>query len=199
MRAMERKQTAPVSIDDAARRVGAAIYGDEWVGELTERERWLIARYVEGSVRPTSTSIVYNRPKYEMGGRAMAEWPSDPEMRKEVEKAYDRNDWRAGQWDRAFEWLETKGFDLEASTIDSAALSLAISRFVAGEPGSVTKRARGRRPLQRARVMELMKEHMNRGYDLRGAKEEELSTKYGASRDTCRTARKTVLAENVEK
>ena len=42
------KEFACVSIEDAVCLVGRAIFGDDWVGAITRRERWLLERYVEG-------------------------------------------------------------------------------------------------------------------------------------------------------
>ncbi len=44
-----------------------------------------------------------------------------------------------------------------------------------------------------------MKADIAKGYNLAGAKEEEMSAKYRASRDTCRQARDEIQSEFVEK
>jgi hypothetical protein len=61
-------------------------------------------------------------------------------------------------------------------------------------------RTRGPRPVVMPRVIAEMTADLEKGYDLAGATEEELSTKYGpASRDTCRKARSVVLSLIVAK
>src|SRR5207244_4010735 len=67
-----------VPIDDAVKRVRHAIYGDECIGDETERERWLIERYVHGSA--TRSSIIPARTHYDLGGRIWAEYPGSPNL-----------------------------------------------------------------------------------------------------------------------
>ncbi|MEJ0094636.1 MAG: hypothetical protein WDN46_14760 [Methylocella sp.] len=51
----------------------------------------------------------------------------------------------------------------------------------------------------RDRIKAEMKADIAKGYNLAGAKEEEMSAKYRASRDTCRQARDEIQSEFVEK
>jgi len=192
---MDGKRTSCVSIGDAARRVGVAIYGEQWIGQITKREAWLIARYVKGLWDSGTSSIIRGQIGYIMGGRTMAEWPSDPELLREVERARDRDDWRREQWRQAFEWLKNHGFEA-ATTVNSDLLAREMAtEFRSSAASSTPERKPGAKPLTRNRIIEMMKTDLNRGYDLAGAKEEELRNKYGASRDTCRKARQRVLSK----
>ncbi len=65
---MIKKEIARVSIDAAARRVGRAIFGDEWVGAITTLETWLIERYLEGLHGPSAPSIMPGQTMWIVGG-----------------------------------------------------------------------------------------------------------------------------------
>jgi hypothetical protein len=123
MRAMVGKEIASVSIDGAARLVGRAMFGDDWVGAITTRERWLIERYVEGRRGPSPSST-----SWMMGGRRWAEYPSDPALVVETERARDRDDWQNDQWEQALDWLEDNGFDTTADSVDQGELEGAIAK-----------------------------------------------------------------------
>lgn len=195
---MDKNKSARVSIEDAARRVGHNIYVGSWIEKITEREEFLIARYVKGSSNFDQSSIVPPIVKHVQASRAMAEWPSEPMLREEVERARDRDDWCSDQWRKSFEWLENHGFDLDAEFVEDGALTGEIAKnFLGGAHPST--RPRGAKPRKRERIIDAMKSDLANGYDLSSATEEELATKYGAARDTCRRARNSVLSKIVEK
>jgi hypothetical protein len=127
-----------VSMNEAVGRVGAAIYGAQWIGALTERERWLIARYVDGSSKPQASSIVSGMVSYTVGGHRWAELPVDPALVAEVERALDRRDWHEVQCERAFDWLESHSFDVDAQSIAGEALAREMAKdFSSKGVGSV--------------------------------------------------------------
>lgn len=126
---MSRKKAGRISIDDAARRVGRAMFGDEWINTITPREIWLIERYVEGRSRGEGSSILSRSVVWEMGGRRWSEYPSDPALVAEVERARDKRDWSKDQWAQARDWLEEHGFDLDAADIDQRTLEAAMLRL----------------------------------------------------------------------
>ena len=103
-----------IAMDRAIERVGRGLYAGDWIGELNERERWLIERYIDG---PRSTilpvPISYN-------GRQWAELPSDPTLMAEADRARDRRDWMKAQYQAVFDRLEDCGFDPESDRIDKA-------------------------------------------------------------------------------
>jgi hypothetical protein len=133
-----------ISIEDAAQRVGRAIFGDDWIGAITTRERWLIERYVEGRPDPSPSSILAGRTTWIMGGRPWAEYPRDPALVAETERARDRDDWCKAQWDQAFSWLEDHGFDGDAVTIEADALARKMA--CAFPPNSPAPKRKGGRP-----------------------------------------------------
>ena len=168
MRAMVGKDIACVSIDDAARVVGQAIFGDDWVGAITTRETWLIERYLKG-LRPGSTSsILPLRASYIIGGRHWAEYPSDPALVAEIERARDRDDWCNHQREQVLGWLEDHGFDTDADVVDRGALEAAIAKAF---PQSAKLANKGGRPpavdwnVVKDKVIQLMNYHGDFGSD----------------------------------
>jgi hypothetical protein len=125
---MIRAKASRISIDDAARCVGRAMFADEWIDTITARETWLIERYVEGRVRHEG-AVLPRKTTWEIGGRRWSEYPSDPALVAEVEQARDKRDWSEDQWERAFVWLEENGFHLDADEIDQDAFEAAMFRL----------------------------------------------------------------------
>ncbi len=118
-----------VTIDAAVERVGRAIYGDGWISSLSEREDWLIRRYVGGVVPAgVPSSIMPGSVRWDIAGRPWAEYPGDPKLVAEVEQARDRRDYMSAQIERAFDWLEDHGFDADASSLDLEALLGELTR-----------------------------------------------------------------------
>jgi hypothetical protein len=113
---MNGERKSGIGFADAVEQVGKAMYGDEWIGELTptEREEFLITRYVEkyrvGAV-PARTYLIR--------GREWVEYPDDPALVAEVERARDRMDWREHQLVAANQWLNDHNF--RRAPIDSDA------------------------------------------------------------------------------
>jgi len=115
-----------ISTKEAAARVGAAIYGDDWIGTLPIREKWLIERYIKGVRSSSPSSLLPSSVTYSIAGRIWAEYPSDPALVAEVERARDRRDWMDEQQDSARDWLESHGFDIDGEIIDAEALATAL-------------------------------------------------------------------------
>jgi hypothetical protein len=115
-----------VSMDKAVGRVGATIYGAEWIGALTQRGRWLIERYVDGLPQPSS--IMRAQVSYSYGGRTWATIPSDPALAAEVERACDRREWHDAQCASALDWLETHGFDVDAEVVSGETLAREMTK-----------------------------------------------------------------------
>jgi hypothetical protein len=134
------EETLPT--DDAIERVGRRLYGGDWIGELTKRERWLIERYIEGGVRRNRSSVI--RPvttSYIISGRNWADVPGDPALMAEADRACDRRDWMDAQFEAACDWLEEQGFDLDSDQIDQGRFERAFAAgFNAG--GVVAQSAR---------------------------------------------------------
>jgi hypothetical protein len=54
--------------------------------------------------------------------------PKDPALAAEVQRAIDRRDWREAQLERAFDWLETAGFDSNNSVADERTLASTLAK-----------------------------------------------------------------------
>jgi hypothetical protein len=108
-----------ISLAAAERQVGAAIYGGDWIGGLSRREDWLISRYIEG--------VGGNSPSWIIAGRSWREYPSDPSLVAEVERARDRRDWMENQYGQVYDWLEAHGFDIESEDLDRSAFEAAFA------------------------------------------------------------------------
>jgi hypothetical protein len=114
--------------DDAIRQVGRAMFGDHWIDAITARETWLIERYVEGRGRGRGAqSILPGMTSWEIGGRRWSQYPSDPALVAEVERAQDRSDWCDQQWQQAFRWLKDLSLNAAGHDVDRAALHAAIA------------------------------------------------------------------------
>jgi len=124
-----------VSLREAVRQVGIAIYAADWIGSLTERERWLIAEYVENphnlapqslypsSIDPGNVRIVYT----DGSGRDYNRLRRDSPIWQEVDLALDRRKWRQAQYDRVYQWLTGRGFNCQADTLDALEFARAFS------------------------------------------------------------------------
>ena len=80
-----------------------------------------------GGGRPSS--VVSSRTSWVVGGSRWAEYPSDPALVAEAERARDRDDWCNDQREQALGWLQDHGFDADADAIDRDALEVAIARL----------------------------------------------------------------------
>jgi hypothetical protein len=120
-----------LSLDEAVNVVGKAIFHDDWIVSLTERERWLLGRYMDG-VKPESSSVMPGLVRYVVAGRSWAEIPTSAALVKEVDQALDRRDWREAQRERAIGWLEDHGFDFDAPCVEKEALAREMAKDFAG-------------------------------------------------------------------
>lgn len=118
---------ATLPMDDAIRRVGRGLYGGDWIGELTERERWLIEQYIDGPRKDRGSTILPGAISYMVGGRRWSEVPGDSALMAEADRARDRRDWMEAQCEAVFDWFESRGFDLDSDRIDKARFDVALA------------------------------------------------------------------------
>lgn len=122
-----------LSTDAAIERIGRSLYGADWIGGLSERELWLIARYIEGSWRDRGSSSFRASPQWVIAGREWTEVPGDPALMAEADRARDRREWMDAQYDAALDWLEERGFDCSSGRIDAERFERAFAAcFKAG-------------------------------------------------------------------
>ena len=74
---------------------GRELYGTEWVGELSEREKCLIANYFS-PFETLSSQLSMNSGNLRFNGIGKKKTPSGS-LREEVERAYSRRDWQNAQ------------------------------------------------------------------------------------------------------
>jgi hypothetical protein len=105
-----------ISLDNASVRIGEAKFGADWIGKLTERERWLIKRYVERRHQTPSSILPGEITLVGPGGPKIP--VNDPKLASEVERARDRLEQMNDQYDEVYDWLEDRGFDTETPSLD---------------------------------------------------------------------------------
>jgi hypothetical protein len=105
---------------EALRRVRGVLFGAEAVGELTERESWLIKRYVAG------------------GRLALRRPPGSAALRAEVERAHGKQEQRSDQLEQAQEWLERQGFRLRGRGVRPEELERALGAAQPAQPSTST-------------------------------------------------------------
>lgn len=143
-----------ISLDDASGRIGRAKFGADWIGKLTERDRWLIKRYVQMPSSNRPGGITYIGP----GGPIVP--VNDRALAAEVERARDRHEQMNDQYDQVFSWLEDHGFDCESDSLDLARFDRAFAAAFAAEVKRVLPEAksdpgsRGRHRNRRAAAIE---------------------------------------------
>jgi hypothetical protein len=120
-----------ISLDDASARIGEARFGVDWIGKLTERERWLIKRYVDRCHHKPS-SILPSQITYVGPGGPFAP-VNDPALAAEVERARDRLEQMNDQYDQVYDWLEERGFDTETRSIDLTQFERAFETALTAE------------------------------------------------------------------
>jgi hypothetical protein len=117
-----------ISWDEASARVGKAQFGADWIGKLTEREHWLIKRYIERRHQPSRPDeITWVGP----GGPFVP--VNDRVLATEVERARDRREQMDDQYDQAFDWLEDHDFDCESNSLDLARFERAFAAAFSAE------------------------------------------------------------------
>jgi hypothetical protein len=120
--------TPALSRKDAWLRVARARYGNDWIGRLNERERWLIDWYVEGKHRARSSVLPGHIRFIDPHGRDWANVPGDSALCAEIEKACDRRNWMWAQADWVLDWFERHGFSADDSPINKTRFEKALTR-----------------------------------------------------------------------
>jgi hypothetical protein len=109
----------PISWREAVTRVGREKFGTDWIGSLTEREKYLVDQYC-GFPVPGRPSIP---PKVR---------PLGATLEDEVGRAHDRRRWKATQGEYATKWLRACGFSYPRVNLADLNLNLQ-EEFVANQ------------------------------------------------------------------
>jgi hypothetical protein len=107
-----------ISLEGASVQIGKAKSGGDWIGKLTERERWPIKRYIEQRHQRSSSIVSGEITHAGPGGPIIP--VNDRGLAAEVERARDRFEQMKDQYDQAEDWLEDRGFDVEGDSLDLA-------------------------------------------------------------------------------
>jgi hypothetical protein len=114
----------------AVRNLGRALLGEDWIGELTQREQWLIKWHGPGRtlVVQSEPSILPGRASYVANlGRDLE--PKSQELIAEVERARDRHHWKEAQYRDVLDWLKRNGFDPAADDFSREEFERAFRRI----------------------------------------------------------------------
>jgi hypothetical protein len=104
-----------ISREAALELVGKALYGNDWIGNLSAREAWLVSRYPPVLYPVSSSASLFER-------------GPGPALAAEVGHALDRQEWMEEQYREAKGWLAGHGFELTQTTFVRDALSEIIAR-----------------------------------------------------------------------
>ena len=104
------EQPETISLKQAREMVGTAIYGDAWIDQLTQRERWLLDRYIN---KPSEGLVVEKSALYQLDGlRNTDTHNAPPALQSEIDQAKDREEWRQSQRTRVSDWFVQHGMDV---------------------------------------------------------------------------------------
>jgi hypothetical protein len=109
-----------ISLEEAAQRVGHALYGDEWIGRLKKREWWVIERH---GLPRAGVSVFFH---------------SDP-LLQELDLARDRRAWMYKQYNDVHQWFKDHGFDPGVHEIDRDAFECAFEKAFGSADDNPTK------------------------------------------------------------
>jgi hypothetical protein len=116
-----------ISWNEAVARVGRARFGQEWVGNLTHRERYLIDEYGDqsqpSSIHPGVIRFVNSKRLH-----------LSPSLAEELAQAEDRKRWKVKQDLFAFDWLQRYGLrrDHHRDPVNRTVLDAMIEQHIAG-------------------------------------------------------------------
>ena len=107
-----------IPLIEAKERVAHALYADDWIDHLKQREEWVLKhyrRYLPLDLRP-QPMLPGDRIYVSVGGGISTELT--PSLREELAHAVDRQEWMIEQYEKVEQWFDDRGFDSEANKID---------------------------------------------------------------------------------
>ncbi|MGH6672345.1 MAG: hypothetical protein ACRECV_10290 [Xanthobacteraceae bacterium] len=185
-----------VSLDEMRERVGRAIFGNDWLGGRPDDE-WALIR----SHGPKKALVVRT------DGSTV--WlphitPCPPTLVRKLDEALGRAERAQAQFVTVDTWIqEYVCVPHPAHGGDRKVFNATLRAYEAGKPDGRGARPRGPKPVTLERVVAEMRAHLDSGTltaeGLHNAKEENLASGYGCSRDVVRKARLIALAPPPEK
>jgi hypothetical protein len=129
-----------ILLDEANARIGKAKFGADWIGKLSERERWLVKRYIDAQ-HGAACSILPGTITYVGPGGPFVP-VNAPALAAEIERVRDRLEQMNDQYEQVSDWLEDRGFDIDAAQINLVRFEHAFAEVFS--PAAVPERAPAR-------------------------------------------------------
>jgi hypothetical protein len=170
-----------IEATEAHRLVGKALYGDDWIGELSSKELKLLT----GPNGPQRKRL--------SNGRTINIIPRcPPSLRNKLDIAWGRGERAYLQLATAIDVLHDHGFIYGAKVFDSGRFKMFLSKI--SHPNTeLQKRSVGKPRDLIEGVVIRMTSDMRGLVDIESLKGKELAVKYGVSRNTAVAARREVL------
>ena len=180
-----------ITLNEMRERAAALIFGDDWIGSLSDQEHELLRRYpliAREIHRTDGTTIKLDHAE-----------PVPARLASKIDRARGRAMRLYGQFSTVDTWLQARGvFDYYGKTIDRKWFGGLIRTETSKQKKTGTpERRRGPKPQILPRVIAEMQRHIAEGKLTRAALAEmpdkELQYQFSASRDRVRAARAHVL------
>jgi hypothetical protein len=172
---------------EARRLVGKALYGDDWIGELSSKELKLLT----GPNGPQRKRL--------SNGRTINIIPRcSPSLRNKLDLAWGRGERAYLQLATAIDVLHDHGFIFGDKVFDLDRFKMFLSKI--SRPNTeLQKRSVGKPRVLIEGVVTRMASDMRVGIGIEALKGKELAVKYGVSRNTAVAARREVLEKLARK
>jgi hypothetical protein len=185
-----KSQSGEASLIDAAeaqRLVGKALYGDDWIGELSKKELDLLS----GPYGPQRKRL--------SNGRAInIILRCPPHLRDKLDLAWGRAEHAYLQTATAIDVLHDHGFKYGDKVFDLGRIEKLLAKI--SQPDAESKRRSVGKPPDKIEGVKMrMASDMRGGIDLDAMKQEALAAKYGVSRGTAVKAKQEVLEKQQRK
>jgi hypothetical protein len=177
-----------ISLDEMRERVARLIFGDDWIGGLTDDQHQLLKQYAPEpkAVVRTDKSVAHLN--------HVAKCPAG--LSDKLDQAMGRLMRRDAQYVTVDSWIQDRGFPVDPRVDgDRKAFNKAVRDYQNDAPAAAP--SRGRKAKVQPRVEQDMRDDLNSGKltrdRLASMLEKEMEDRYRASRDTVRKARTAVL------
>jgi hypothetical protein len=181
-----------ISLDDMREEVGLALFGSDWLGGKLSDHQWSLIRGPYG---------IRVREKMTAAGKRPLEIARCPaQLAAKLDRAIGRAMRADAQNSTVDSWIEDHGLPVDPrNPANRATFSQLLRKWKKSPAVTTAPRRRGPKTGVCERIMAQMQSEIAEGKITRTALDEmlekDLEPSYGASRDTCRKARKRVLAK----